>query len=153
MFLLNGSPLQIDVAFTYNGVKYPSNWLRLSSQADKEALGITEVPDPVRPNDRFYWVDSTGHGVPKDLTDLKKTWTDQVDQTAYTLLQPSDWMVVRKQEVGTDVPADWLTYRAAVRTAAATHKANLNGAADFDAFVSIATSLTWPRDPNAPAIS
>jgi len=153
MFLLNGSPLQIDVAFTYNGVKYPSNWLRLSSQADKEALGITEVADPVRPDDRFYWVDSTGHGVPKDLADLKKTWSAQVDQTAYTLLQPSDWMVVRKQEVGTDIPADWLTYRAAVRTAAATHKANLNGAADFDAFVSIATSLTWPRDPNAPAIS
>ena len=153
MFLLHGSPLQVDVAFTYDGIKYPANFLRLSSQADRDAIGITEVPDPVRPDDRFYYVDSNGHGVPKDLADLKKTWTAQVDQTAYTLLQPSDWMVVRKQEVGTDIPADWLTYRAAVRTAATTHKASLNGAADFDAFVSVATSLTWPLDPNAPVIS
>lgn len=153
MFMLDNKPLQIDVAFTYNGIKYPSNWLRLASAKDKEDIGITEIPDPVRPDDRFYFIDSEGHGVPKDLADLKKTWTVQVDQTAYTLLQPSDWMVVRKQEVGTDIPADWLIYRAAVRTAATSNKANLNGAADFDAFVSVAMSLTWPRDPNAPAIS
>lgn len=153
MFMLDGKILPVDTAFKHDGLSYPSNWLRLSSQADKEALGITEVADPVRPDDRFYYVDGNNHGVPKDLVDLKKTWTAQVDQTAYTLLQPSDWMVVRKQEIGTDIPADWLTYRSAVRTAAATHKANLNGAADFDAFVLVATSLTWPRDPNAPAIS
>ena len=153
MFLLNGSPLQIDVAFTHDGIKYPANWLRLASQADRDAIGITEVADPVRPDDRFYYVDGNNHGVPKDLVDLKKTWTAQVDQTAYTLLQPSDWMVVRKQEVGTDIPADWLTYRAAVRTAATTHKAALTGAADIDAFVSVATSLVWPLDPNAPVIS
>lgn len=153
MFLLNGSPLQVDVAFSYNGIKYPQNWLRLSTLAEKEAIGITEVADPVRPDDRFYYVDGNGHGVPKDLDGLKKTWSSQVDQTAYSMLFTSDWMVVRKQEVGTDIPADWLTYRSAVRTAATTHKANLNGAADFDAFVLVATSLTWPLDPNAPAIS
>jgi hypothetical protein len=149
MFLLNGSPLQVDVAFSYNGIKYPQNWLRLSTLAEKEAIGITEVADPVRPDDRFYYVDGNGHGVPKDLDGLKKTWSSQVDQTAYSMLFTSDWMVVRKQEVGTDIPADWLTYRSAIRTAAATNKANLNGAADFDAFVTVATSLQWPVSPDA----
>ena len=149
MFLLNGSPLQIDVAFTFNGVKYPSNWLRPASAEEKAAAGITEVPDPVRYDDRFYW----DAGLPKDLDDLKTEWNRRVDDMAYTMLLPSDWMVVRKQEVGTDIPADWLTYRAAVRTAATTHKAALTGAADIDAFVSVATSLVWPLDPNAPVIS
>jgi hypothetical protein len=145
MFLLNGSPLQVDVPFTHDNIKYPANWLRLSSQVDRDAIGITEVADPVRPDDRFYYVDGNGHGVPKDLDGLKKT----VDQTAYSMLFTSDWMVVRKQEVGTDIPADWLTYRSAIRTAAATNKANLNGAADFDAFVTVATSLQWPISPDA----
>jgi hypothetical protein len=152
MFLLNGSPLQVDVPFTHDNIKYPANWLRLSSQADRDAIGITEVADPVRPDDRFYYVDGNGHGVPKDLDGLKKTWSEQVDQTAYSLLLASDWMVVRKSETGTEIPADWLAYRSAVRSSAASNKANLNSAADFDAFVAVATSLQWPQDPNAPAV-
>jgi len=145
MFLLNGSPLQIDVAFTYNGVKYPANWLRLASAEEKAAAGITEVTDPVRYDDRFYW----DAGLPKDLDDLKTEWNRRVDDMAYTMLLPSDWMVVRKQETGTDIPADWATYRAAVRSAAATHKTALNAATDIDGFVSVATTMQWPRNPNA----
>jgi hypothetical protein len=55
MFMLNNKPLPLDRAFTVNDVQYPSNWLRLSTLAEKQALGITEVPDPVRADDRFYW--------------------------------------------------------------------------------------------------
>jgi len=143
MFLLNGSPLQIDVAFTYNGVKYPANWLRLSTAEEKAAAGITEVPDPVRYDDRFYW----DAGLPKDLDDLKTEWDRRVNEIAYSLLSPSDWMVVRKQETGTDIPADWAIYRAAVRSAAATHKTALSAATDIESFVSIATTMSWPVRP------
>ena len=145
MFLLNGSPLQIDVAFTFNGVKYPSNWLRLSTAQEKAAVGITEVADPVRYDDRFYWDAS----LPKDLDDLKVEWDRRVNDIAYSLLSPSDWMVVRKQEIGTEIPAEWSTYRAAVRSAAASNKAALTAAADIDAFVSAATTMQWPVNPNA----
>ena len=148
MFLLNGSPLQVDVAFSYNGVSYPSNWLRLTTLAEKEAIGITEVPDPERYDDRFYW----NFGLPKDLADLKKSWSQQIDNQAYTILLPSDWMVVRKAEGGADVPADWSTYRAAVRAKAAEVKTALNGAADIESFISAVTNIQWPRDPNAPAL-
>jgi hypothetical protein len=145
MFLLNGSPLQVDVAFTFNGVKYPSNWLRLASAEEKAAVGITEVADPVRYDDRFYW----DAGLPKDLDGLKTEWDRRVNEIAYSLLSPSDWMVVRKQEIGTEIPAEWSAYRAAVRSAAATNKAALTAAADIDAFVSAATTMQWPRNPNA----
>jgi hypothetical protein len=71
MFLLNGTPLGIDSPFTYNDTQYPSNWLRLASQAERAAIGITEVEDEPRYDDRYYW----GHGNPKLLNDR-----EEVDQ-------------------------------------------------------------------------
>jgi hypothetical protein len=70
MFLLNGSPLPLDTPFTINGTSYPANWLRLTSIAEKNAVGITEVPDEVIDYDsRFYWgVDS-----PKLLNDREES--------------------------------------------------------------------------------
>ena len=148
MFLLNGQPLQPDQPFEHDGVQYPSNWLRLATEEEKSAIGITEQADPVRPDDRFYWVDGNNHGTPKDLDGLKTQWTAQVNQTAYSLLFPTDWMIVRKAEVGTDIPANTVTYRTAVRTAAATNRTNITNAADFDAFLAVVTNLTWPEASN-----
>ena len=45
-----------------------------------------------------------------------------IDNRAYDLLQPSDWMVVREMETGVSVPDAWSTYRAGVRTKAAEMK-------------------------------
>ena len=47
MFLLNGQPLPLDTPFkTEDGTSYPANWLRLTTIHEKNAIGITEVPDP-----------------------------------------------------------------------------------------------------------
>ena len=46
MFMLNGNPLPIDTPFEVDGIQYPANWLRLTSLAEKVAIGITEVSDP-----------------------------------------------------------------------------------------------------------
>ena len=54
-FKLNGKTLPIDRGFTHNDIQYPKNWLRLSTQEDKDALGITWEADPVRHDDRYYW--------------------------------------------------------------------------------------------------
>jgi hypothetical protein len=56
MFLLDGKPLNIDTPFTHNGTSYPQNWLRLTSLAEKQAVGITEVADVTTTyDDRFFW--------------------------------------------------------------------------------------------------
>ena len=48
MFLLNGVPLPLDTPFKdAAGNSYPANWLRLTTLEEKQAIGITEVPDPV----------------------------------------------------------------------------------------------------------
>ena len=44
-FKLDGVTLKIDVPFTSKGVKYPENWLRLTTLDEKKAIGIEEVTD------------------------------------------------------------------------------------------------------------
>jgi hypothetical protein len=140
MFLLNGNPLQLDVPFTHDDIQYPANWLRLSTPEEKAAIGITEAAEPERYDDRFYW----GVGNPKDLDGLKAQWISQVNQTAYSLLVQTDWMIVRKAETAVDVPTETLTYRAAVRTAAVTHRTAIAAAADVPALVTAITNMVWP---------
>ena len=148
MFLLNGNPLQLDVPFTHDEIQYPANWLRLASPEDRAAIGITEVAEPERYDDRFYW----GVGNPKDLGGLKVQWTKQVDQIAYSLLVQTDWMVVRKAEANVDVPAATATYRAAVRADANTNRSAVNAAADVEALIAAIAAFVWPVDPNAPVL-
>jgi hypothetical protein len=66
MFLLNGNPLAVDTAFTHDGIQYPANWLRLATEAEKSAIGITEVADiDMNFDNRFYW----SKDLPKALED------------------------------------------------------------------------------------
>ena len=146
MFILGNQVLNVDQPFTgLDGTQFPANWLRLTSWEEKEAIGITEVADSVRPDDRFYYVDSNGIGTPKDLDALKADWVAQIKQTANSLLAPTDWMVVRKMEGGADIPADVAAYRTAVRAASNAHETALNAITDFDTFMAAVTSLAWPE--------
>jgi hypothetical protein len=158
MFLLDGYPLQIDVPFEHNGVSYPQNWLRLATPEERAAIGITEVAEQPRPDDRFYFVsgpnlDGSWTAIPKDLAGLKTTWTAQFKQTAYTMLLPSDWLIIRKQEIGTEVPADWTSYREAVRTTTALAIGDMEATTDIDAFITAVTTVQWPVSPdNQPVV-
>lgn len=157
MFLLDGKVLQLDTPFEHDGTSYPANWLRLASPEARAAIGITEVTLQPRPDDRFYWVsgpDNNGDytAIPKDLAGLKTAWTAQFKQTAYAMLAPSDWLVVRKQEVGTAIPAEWSSYRDMVRSTCTIAIADIDAAADIDAFITAATSVVWPVDPNSPTV-
>ena len=101
MFILDGKPLSPDVAFTHEGIQYPANWLRLSTLEEKEAIGITEQPDPPQYDQRFYWgYDAEGQLIPKDHTQLVEQWTQQTRTTAGTLLAPTDWVIIRQADNG-----------------------------------------------------
>ena len=157
MFILNGNPLQLDIPFTVDGIQYPPNWLRLATPEDRARIGITEVPDQPRPDDRFYWVsgpDDQGNytAIPKDLAGLKTTWSAQFKQTAYAMLLSSDWMVVRKTEVGTAIPAEWSSYRDMVRATCTMAIGDIEAATDIDAFIAAATSVVWPNSPDSQPI-
>ena len=131
MFQLNGQTLQYDRAFTHEGISYPSNWLRLTTLEEKQAIGIVEVATNTQFYDqRFYW----GVGNSKDLDDLKTQWKQTQNETAASLLAPSDWRVVKAAEVTAySVETEWLTYRAAVRTACNTRQTEIDNCADVAA--------------------
>jgi len=141
--------------FTIDGTGYPADWLNHASVQDKATLGLVEVTyEGTREDDRFYWVTENRNGAvisytnsPKDLDALKKQWLASTNQAAYSLLVQSDWMVVKAMETSTTVPADWSTYRAAVRSAAQAAVTAINAAADVPA-LQAAIQVTWPHDPN-----
>jgi len=69
MFLLNNQPISLDVEFTTpDGTRYPANWIRLASPAERAVIGITEAPDPEVYDQRFYW----GPNNPKLLDDREE---------------------------------------------------------------------------------
>ena len=131
MLKLDGKTLQYDRAFTNNGISYPANWLRLTTLEEKQAIGISEVADNTQSWDqRFYW----GVDNPKDLDGLKTYWKTQQTDYASSVLAPSDWRVVKAAEVTAySVETEWLTYRAAVRTACNTRQTEIDACSDVPA--------------------
>ena len=111
MFVADGKVIPVDAAFQLDGIYYPANWLRLSTEAEKKAVGISWQPDPEPVDQRFYW----DQGIPKDIKDLKKQWTAQQKQTAGTLLVPTDWYITRQIETSLEVPTPISEYRSEVR--------------------------------------
>ena len=82
MFLLDNKPLPIDRAFEHDGIQYPSNWLRFASAEDKAAIGITEVAEPARADDRFYWNgDINNPNALEDRLEVKEDGTPLMVQT------------------------------------------------------------------------
>lgn len=131
MFILNGKPISPDSAFTTpDGTQYPSNFLRLASPQEREAIGITEAPDEIPHDQRYFWgYDSDGNLIPKQLEDetvtpedgepytqtgLKTQHIRQTKETANTLLQPTDWYITRNFERNIEVPVGIVSYRAGV---------------------------------------
>ena len=138
MFTVSGKTIQYDLAWTHpdTGVHYPANWLRLTTLAEKQSVGLVEVTNTAASYDqRFYWsptlpkqlndeaiLDEEGKDTGEVQTGLKTQWKATQNEIAATLLAPSDWRVVKVMEVSSSfanaksaLPSKWQTYRAAVR--------------------------------------
>ena len=152
--LSDGTKLPLDVAWTDpDGIQRPANFLRLSTERDRELLGITWVTETNQVwDEKFYWgYDSDNNLIPKELDDvtdddgntttgLKTLWKAKQNEIAATLLAPSDWRVVKVLEVNTSfsaaktaLPTNWQTYRAAVRTACNTRQTEIDNCSDVAA--------------------
>jgi hypothetical protein len=131
MFILNGKSLSPDSPFTTpDGTQYPARWLRLSTPQQREAIGITEAPDEIPHDQRYFWgYDQEGNLIPKQLEDeivtpedgepytqtgLKTQHIRQTKETANSLLQPTDWYITRNFERNIEVPVGIVSYRAEV---------------------------------------
>jgi len=70
-FKLGTKTIQLDTPFTHNDIQYPANWIRLASEEDKSAIGMTWESDPVRADDRYYWDGDINN--PKALDDKEES--------------------------------------------------------------------------------
>jgi hypothetical protein len=95
--------------FTYydsvaiNGITYTNTVVGAYGTATPMPLNDTTTTDP-----------DTGETT--TTPGLKSKAITTQNQQAYSILQPSDWYVVRKSENGTAIPADWDTWRESIRT-------------------------------------
>lgn len=151
----SGRIIRAGKAWTDNdGIQHPSNWM-LWDDATKAAKGLVWEDDPASFDGRFYWsagvakslddvneVDENGDPLMQDgeqvvTLGLKSNAIATVKAQAGGLLAPTDWMVVRSAENGTDIPADVLAYRAAVRAASGTIEATITAVTTLDAFIAL----------------
>jgi len=95
MYKLGNLTLRIGRGFTHAGIQYPSSWLQKSTEAEKTAIGITWVDDPVRADDRYYWDGDINN--PKALEDKLETKEDG------TPLYEQKWNPDTEQMEDTDV--------------------------------------------------
>ena len=152
-FILDGKTLQQGVAFTdKDGNQYPANWLQLASLEEKEAIGITEIADPVLADDRFYWSGDINN--PKALDDkdeengsvtkgLKSNFIAQIKDTTNKLLAQSDWYVIRKLERNIDIPTDIADKRSAIITESNRLETAINAVADVEALIEVLNTQNW----------
>ena len=162
------------IQLTIGDIKYPSNIHNLWSEAQLKAIGVyVVIEDNSNLKNKEYYINtnqtfnfasnkvtaSYGTATAKDLDTLKTNHCAVIDNTAYGLLQPNDWMVVRNAESSKAIPSDWLDYRVAVRTAATDMKTKINAVADVDALAALyvyndATPPVrplgdWPTEPTS----
>jgi hypothetical protein len=101
MFKLNGNRLPEGTAFKdAEGNQYPQNWLNLSTEEEKNAIGITWEADPTRADDRFYWDGNISN--PKALEDVLATddngdpvYVQVWDPETETMVDTSEQMVTK----------------------------------------------------------
>ena len=140
-YTLNGKTLRVGKPFTgTDGTQYPGNWLGLSSDAEKEAIGIVitvELPD----YDGRFWFgyDSDNNLIPREFVGLQSSFREEQKTTAGSLLSPTDWYVVRNTETSDAIPVGITSFRSEVRTVSGNRETMINATTDVGQLQSLVT--------------
>ena len=129
---------------TIDGIQHPRNIFTLWSKPDLAAIGIkpasiTSVDQRYKNTGALTWDTSGAEAVgtyaitDKDAAALKTDMKVSVNSQAASLLSETDWMHIREGDGGTAMPADWKTYRTAVRTTVNAKETEIAALADIAA--------------------
>jgi hypothetical protein len=174
MFLLNGNRLAEGTSFyDANGTQYPPQWLNVSTEEQKAAIGITWVADPAPVDTRFYWdtdlpkaledkleVKEDGSPLYKQVYDkatesmvdtteqvitkgLKSQFVAQVKDTAGKLLNTTDWYVIRKAERSIDIPSDIALKRTQIITESNRLETDIQASTTVEALIEVLNAQNW----------
>lgn len=146
-------------AFTWNGINYPANWCNLSTPEEKAAIGMVDVVYGAYPNDQYYWITQDAPvyngtvveinytATPKDFAQCQANAISATNSTAYSILLPTDWMVVKAVETGGTVDPAWNTWRQTIRTQCSDY-VEVISACNTVAQLAALPPLEWAHDPN-----
>jgi hypothetical protein len=156
-----------------NGTQYGSGWLNQSTEEQKAAIGITWVADPAPFDTRFYWdtdlpkaledklevkedgtplykqvydkatesmVDTTEQVVTKGL---KSNFISQIKQTAGSLLQTTDWYVIRKAERNIEIPSEVALKRTQIITESNRLETDIQASTTVEALIEVLNAQNW----------
>ena len=133
-----------------------------------QELSIYEWPNPAVPSGftsiqppaqtlsytSLFWVDSNFvwslFDPSQPLAEEKSASIDWVNSTAYYILQPTDWYVIRESENGTAIPPNWNTWREAIRQDANTKNAGIagcNSSEELFSYTQNSSFNTWTSAP------
>ena len=82
------------------------------------------------------------------ISGVKSIEKNQIKAQANSLLQSSDWYVVRHAETATEIPANISTYRTAVRTKANEMETAIDGAATIEALEALFIYINTGTEAN-----
>ena len=132
---------------TISGVVYPASSFYSWTAEDRAQLGIKMYTELTY--DGEYYVST---GIVTDETDgavvithtteprytvgdLQTVKKDAVKQASWNLLHDTDWYVVRKYEVGSEIPSNIASYRSSVRSAANDAEIAIDAIDDYETLV------------------
>ena len=131
-FVHNGITLQPNEAWTHqDGRQFPARWILDVDIPTRESVGVTMVSDvaPAYFDSEYYW--SIGNA--KDLDELKAKKIQDTKNHCAIVLRESDELVTKALDQATTFaefkaakPANYTTYRAAMRTVSNTREAEIN---------------------------
>ena len=145
------------VAFKHptTGMQYPRNWITLSTDSEKSALGIIEItysgsygnPDYYTNTESSPVYDASAGTVvitkgktAKNLTALKADKINIMETSTNQYMSSTDWYVVRKAETNTAIPSNVTAYRTACRLVCNSVKTAIGSASDLAGLIAIYTS-------------
>ena len=164
-FKLGTKTIQLDTPFTHNDIQYPANWIRLASEEDKSAIGMTWEADAVRADDRYYWSgdinnpkaledreESDENGNPLyvkvlGVVDGKPAMVDSTERLVTKGLKSNFISQVKTTAGSILAQTDWMVIRKAERnvdipTSVATYRASVVAkAADLEASIAAVTTV------------
>jgi hypothetical protein len=175
-YYLNGNPITEDSDITLNGITYPYAWLEGTSPSVRASLGIEasvdinfdvryyNSKDVAKPLEDREEVDNDGDPVYVQVYDvatetmvdttirlvaqgLKTNCLNEIKTKTNDVLQPTDFYILRNHVEETEIPADVVTYRAAVVTESTRLQTAIPTVTTVEELISVMNSAAWPSFP------
>lgn len=144
---------------TIDDVQHSSQVFTLWSDEEKEAIGIYKIQENGSNKSKtFYsnsYFDTFENGIvtrtyintPRSVEDVKSAMLSSINNTLFFLLQQTDWIVIREQEISEAKPSNLVTWRTNLRNKHAELETAIGNASSVSELETIDIKNGWPEDP------